>query len=186
MKKTVRIDDINPNTDQAKLKAMLAILRARWPSCRLLLGVSPLAHVVGQEDLEQVHPKILNAHSDYRLLYAATRMWLPSPTEYADIDPAPEFASHGLVHVDHRLLCKEAQELSIILSCSLSRSDVFIPPFNKWNTDTEDICRRQQVELVKFEDGWRHIGYTDDLELPLLYFHTFDFSLESFAAKLCA
>ena len=59
------------------------------------------------------------------------------------------------MHVDHRLLHPAAQEMSIVTSCRLIGADVFIPPFNKWNEYTEEICADRQITLVKFEDGWR-------------------------------
>jgi len=85
------------------------------------------------------------------------------------------------VHVDHRLLKKEAQELSILVSCSLSKSKIFVPPFNKWNKDTDEICEEHGIELVKFEDGWLCMEYNNfDVNHDLWYVHSREFTVESF------
>ena len=89
--------------------------------------------------------------------------------------------SHGLIHVDHRLLSREAQEMSILTSCSLAKSKVFVPPFNKWNKDSEDICREHNIQLVKFEDGWLCMEYNDfNPDQELWYIHSREFTLDSF------
>jgi hypothetical protein len=82
------------------------------------------------------------------------------------------------VHVDHRLLHKCAQELSILVSCSLAKSSIFIPPFNKWNKDTEEVCKENHIELIKFEDGWlsmEHNEYKEDQQLWYLHARDFNF-----------
>ncbi len=84
-------------------------------------------------------------------------------------------ASHGLIHVDHRLMGREAQELSIVASCSLVGAKIFVPPFNKWNRDTASVCDEHGIELVKFEDGWRHVRFNAfDPSHDKYYLHTHD------------
>jgi hypothetical protein len=68
-------------------------------------------------------------------------------------------AGHGIAHVDHRLLGRKSQELSILMSCSLARASVFIPPYNKYDKNTEAICTANGIELIRFEDGWLHSLY---------------------------
>jgi hypothetical protein len=41
----------------------------------------------------------------------------------------------------------------------LTNSKTFVPPFNKWNRDTEAICSEWRVELVKFESGWKSMEH---------------------------
>jgi hypothetical protein len=126
---------------------------------------------------ERIFPKILNAYSDFRLFYHIDKAGIPEIKT-----PNIEKAAHGLIHVDHRLLSKEAQEMSIIVSSSLAQSKIFIPPFNKWNKDTETICQENSIELIKFESGWKHILYNQIIgNIGKYYFHTHDFSFEDFA-----
>jgi len=170
---TFRCDDVSINTNHSKLWDMLRLLEPY----RVILGISPLVFETMMRDTgkERVYPEILNAHSDHRLLYKADACGLPEAIGWNFA-----LAGHGLVHVDHRLLSREAQELSIITSCSLVGASIFIPPFNKWNRDTESICQEQGYGLIKFEDGWQHlkhhpIGKPDGL----YYFHTHDFNTVS-------
>jgi hypothetical protein len=179
MNKIFRFDDICINTDMGKANEMARMLRKKFPNCEILFCISPLVHPM--EDYadpvtrERIFPKIMNAYSDFRRFYQVDKCGCP------DIIPEVSRASHGLIHVDHRLLAKEAQEMSIMVSCSLSGSKVFVPPFNKWNKDTEDICEEHDITLVKFEDGWLCMEYNDfDETHDLWYVHSREFTLNGF------
>ncbi len=177
-----RFDDICANTDMAKANAMGRILRTRYPNCEIWFCISPLVHDMSgaqSSDKERIFPRILNAYSDFRNFYQVTRCALP------DIIPEVSRASHGLIHVDHRLLTKESQEMSILVSCALARSSIFVPPFNKWNQDTADICQEHDIRLARFEDGWLCMEYNSfDPEHELWYLHSREFTIESFEEKL--
>lgn len=173
MSLTFRIDDVSLNTDLSKLATMTARLRDKFERCKIMYGVS-LA--VSEDVGERVFPKIWNAFSDHRKYFLVDRIGMPNILAGADI------ASHGLVHVDHRHLSREAQELSILMSCSVLQTNIFIPPFNKWNADTESVCAEHKVYLVKFEDGWRHLKYEAFDGSGNWYFHTHDFELPEFKA----
>jgi hypothetical protein len=113
--------------------------------------------------------------SDHRQFYKADIAAIPEIPDYV------EKASHGLIHVDHRLLKKSAQEMSILVSCSLSKSNIFVPPFNKWNKNTEKICRSNNIELVKFEDGWKCMEYNKfDSSVSKWYLHHREFTVDTF------
>jgi len=49
--------------------------------------------------------------------------------------------------------------MSILISCSLLNTDRYVPPFNKWNYDTEMICDLASINLIKFEDGWKNMKF---------------------------
>jgi hypothetical protein len=175
---TIRIDDISVNTNQQKLKAMTDIILKKYPECQLILGVSLAVFNLEAEadDLqkERVFPKILNAYSDHTKYFACEKIGIPK------LDPRAKIASHGLVHVDHRLLSKECQELSILFSCSVLKTNIFIPPFNKWNRITSELCILHNIELIQFERGWQHLKYEKFLGTGRYYFHTHDFTLPGF------
>lgn len=176
--KTFRFDDICINTDMDMVQRMTDYLFDAFRGCRVIYGVSPLVHEMDTGDKvkdQRVFPEVLNAMSDYRNFYKVELAGIP------DIDPRVVRAGHGLVHVDHRLLTKEVQELSIIASCSLVRADVFIPPFNKWNHDTEDVCRKNGIELIKFESGWKSMECNKyETWHPLWYLHSREWKVEKF------
>lgn len=168
-----RIDDVSINTDRAKLLAMIDVLLERF-NCRVICGISPI--VFDNAGAERVFPPILKALSDHREFYKGDRIGVPPIRD----DERIIAASHGLVHVDHRLLSREAQEMSILISCSIIQTRIFIPPWNHWNNDTKEICREHGIELVKFEDGWKHLRYQRFGDNDRVYFHTHDFSIEEF------
>jgi len=178
MNKVFRFDDICVNADMKKANEMARILRNKFPNCEILFCISPLVHDMSAADgitRERIFPKILNAYSDHRKFYEVDYCGRP------EIIPEVSRASHGLVHVDHRLLSKEAQELSILVSCSLAKSKIFVPPFNKWNKDTEEICDEAGINLIKFEDGWLCMEYNSfNPKHNLWYVHSREFELEEF------
>ena len=184
-KLTFRFDDVSINTDATKLSAMVGFLRQRFEGhdMKIIFAVSPLVHILNSdESQERVFPKMLHVESDFREFYLAARAGLPKCMDLAD-----EVASHGLIHVDHRLLTRSAQEMSIMVSCSLLRSYVFVPPFHKWNKKTEEICQEHKIELVK-HIGWEqhHLLYHQfqpGIEY-YYYLHTHDFpTYDAFVAR---
>ena len=71
--------------------------------------------------------------------------------------------------------------MSIITSCALAKSSIFVPPFNKWDKNTEEICEENKIELVKFEDGWLCCEYNKyDSNHNLWYLHAREFTLKDF------
>ena len=202
---TFRIDDVSLNTDLARLQAIVAVVRSRLPRARFLLAISPLVHDLSAEpEAEQgrIFPRILNAHSDHRVFFRVDRAGLPYVSQevqeayFPDIEIIYDYlinasditpVSHGLLHVDHRLLDRGQQEMSILISCSLAKSKIFVPPFNKWNAATEEICREHGIELVKWEDGWKHAGHNGfDPAHDRYYLHEHDTTAEQIGAWIDA
>ena len=150
-RKIFRFDDICLNADMDLHIGIAEHIIKKIPSAEVIFCVSPLVHDMeaeGGKTKQRIFPQILNAHSDYRKFYQVDKCGIPSFPSWITR------AGHGLIHVDHRLLTRETQELSILTSCSLSKSSIFVPPFNKWNKFTEEICNEHNIKLVKFEDGW--------------------------------
>lgn len=168
-----RFDDVCTNADMNTHHDMAEYLFNTFKKCRVIWAISPLTH---SQCGARVFPKIWNAHSDYKIHYNLDKVSIPEVK-----DSRIEKATHGLIHVDHRLLTKEAQEMSILVSASLIDAKIFVPPFNKWNTDTENICKDNGIELIKFEDGWESMEYNKFGKYNrLLYLHAREWTLESF------
>ena len=179
IKKIFRFDDVCINADMVSINDMTNFLFDRFQTCVVLWGVSPLVHDMSEEKNEitrqRIFPKILNAHSDYRKYYDVDLAGVPNLNTKATL------AAHGLVHVDHRLLPKPAQEMSILISASLVKSKIFIPPFNKWNKDTDEICKEHGIELIKFEDGWLSMEHNKFNEShDKWYLHAREFTFDNF------
>ena len=176
---TFRFDDVCINADMGLINKMTDFIFNKFQDCDILWGISPLVHDMSFENdskqSQRIFPKILNAYSDHRKFYAVDKAGLP------EIHPRAKMASHGLIHVDHRLLNKEAQEMSILVSSSLAKANIFIPPFNKWNSDTESICNDNNIELIKFEDGWLCMEYNKfNSGHKKWYLHAREFSFNQF------
>lgn len=169
--KIFRFDDVSINSNMRMTHELTNYIVNRFPQALVYWGISPLVHNKEQVG-ERVYPKILNAYSDFRCFYEVDHAGLP------DENTMGIRASHGLIHVDHRLLSKEAQEMSILISCSLIKTRIFIPPFNKWNKITEEICRDNGITLFKFEEGFlcmEHERYAE--EHRLWYLHARDWTV---------
>lgn len=183
MKYTFRIDDISINTPLLKLTQMIVFLRKRTKNPLIILGVSPLVHAVPcphELSSERVFPAILNAFPNHLPFLKPTKLGIPAVADFG-----ATLASHGLVHVDHRLLSLGAQQLSIVVSCSLLNTSLFIPPFNKYNSDTEEVCHTHGIQLMRADPmEWTHLAYLSFRPgLQNYYFHTHDFTFEDFKEK---
>lgn len=180
MNKIFRFDDVSINSDIAATNAMASFLIDKFPYCKIIFGISSMVHNIDEEkEKERVFPKILNAYSDFRKFYEVDAVGIPDVISHKNI----VLATHGLIHVDHRLLTKEAQEISIIVSQSLVKSKIFIPPFNHWNNDTDTICKEHGIQLIKFEEGWKsleHNKYQHNEKHNLWYLHARAFTIETF------
>lgn len=178
-KKVFRFDDICINCDIDLANSIADTILEKFPEAVILYGVSPLVNDMGDydgKDSQRIYPKIFNAYSDFRLFYRLDKCGLPE-----NLHRKATVASHGLIHVDHRLLERSAQEMSILVSCSLTKSKIFIPPFNKWNRDTESICKENGIDLIKFEDGWKCVEYNEfDSNHNMWYLHHREFTEQSF------
>ncbi len=178
-KRYFRFDDVSINSNMDITNKMAEFLMSKFPACEVIFGISPLVHNMqdekDQQSKERVFPSLLSAFSDYKNFYKVTKFGLP------DMIKGITTASHGLVHIDHRLLPRDVQEMSIMISCSLTNSKIFVPPFNKWNKDTESVCNEHKIELIKFEDGWRSMEHNEYNEVQKLwYLHARAFALEKF------
>jgi hypothetical protein len=177
--KTFRFDDVCINSDMELLNSLTDFLFAKIPDCEVMWAISP-AVVQMERYLQRVFPKKWNALSDNTVHYKLDKVGVPK------IHPRVTVATHGLVHADHRLMDTGAQELSIVLSKSLIDIEAkhfcehFVPPFNKWNFDTEIICREREINLVKFEDGWRSMEFEKwNDHHHMWYLHAREWTLES-------
>ena len=175
-----RFDDVCINADMDRTNAQTDFLFEKFPDSEVIWGISPLVHDMSNEEdrpskRERIFPEIFNAYSDHTSFFMVDKAGIP------EIPERVTRAGHGLVHVDHRLLTKEQQEMSILISRSLVKAKIFIPPFNKWNADTFEICDQYNIELIMFENGWlsmEHNKFNHDQEK--WYLHGRAFNLHDF------
>jgi len=178
MKMIFRFDDVCINANMSLINEMTDFLFCNFTNCDVIWGVSPLVNDMSNytgKNKERIFPEIFNAHSDHRIFFNVDKTGIP------DLHNKVKLAGHGLIHVDHRLLTKEQQEMSILISSSLVNSKLFIPPFNKWNKDTDNICKEHNIELIKFEDGWLSMEHNKfNFKHNKWYLHAREFTYEQF------
>lgn|SRR3990167_3037384 len=169
-----RFDDVFFGANMKLHNQMADYLFHYFPSCEIIWACSPMASS-SSINSQRIFPREWNALSDVCKFYQMDLMGHPVRRDGIVI------ASHGLIHADHRLLSKGAQELSILLSCSLLQAKIFVPPFNKWDMNTEYICDRNNIKLIKFEDGWRCMEYNSfSKDIKEWYLHAREWTMESF------
>lgn len=183
-----RIDDVSINTDAKKLEQMIMWLQDKFDGCRIILAVSPAVSDMSacEQELnrERVFSAMLHVENDFRVFYKMEKVGVPSYLDDFKRNYSVELAAHGMVHVDHRLLKKSAQELSIVMSCALVRSRWFVPPFHKWDDRTETICAVNGIQILKTDRNCRHLGLQAfDPRFEWHYFHTHDFTFDTFCGR---
>ena len=142
----IRFDSVSGNTDFTLLYEKIDFLRSKM-NCGVYLSYSPLYHNAAEGG--RTYRQILDDLSDYKNFFNVNTCKLHRPKR-----EGIEIVSHGLIYVDHRLLTYAQQELSILTTRYLVNSKKFVPPFNKYNEDTEKICNKYLISLIKTEDLW--------------------------------
>lgn len=159
-----RDDDINYNTNFYKLYYLYQLISEVFPSSEIWACVTLFSRQNGRGS---VYDEIPFKNKPVPWFYDVDRI-----LERFHILHKVKICSHGLFHVDHSKLHKEAQEMSIISSCRFLKTSVFVPPFNRFNDDTISVCRENGIELIQ-KDGWRNFEYADfDPSHPKWYFHS--------------
>lgn len=187
-----RFDDISPNTNLIKLSHMTEFLIKNNLFDEIWYCISLFAHdpeiqyhksEPQKTDLEKerVFPNIFKAFNDYKNFFLVDKFFNEFINLKKQIHKKVKLVSHGLFHIDHRLLTKEVQEVSIMVSCNFVNSFIFVPPFNKFDGNTENICDEQGIKLIKWEDDWLHLKHNKyDKSHEKYYVHTFDLNEKEF------
>lgn len=163
-----RFDDICINSNPINDWALTDYLLEK--GYKVIWAVSPL---VNKGCGERVYPRVMNAFSDHRLFFNVDKAGIP------EIHPDVQKAGHGLWHIDHRLLSMELQEASILTSCSLIGARMFVPPYNKYNTDTISICKEHSIGIAMFEEGWLSAEYNEfDEKHKKWYLHSREWGVD--------
>jgi hypothetical protein len=165
----IRFDDVCSRTDENKLKDLIS-------ECSKYGDVWLSVNIFSQHsDKESVYPNVPFKDSSVSSFYKVDEIYFETPmTHLAGIRMCDDYAvvSHGLVHCDHSRISRDAQEMSIVTSCNFLQTDVFVPPFNRFNQDTEDICRVNNIQLAKLSEGWKSMEHNAfDSSHQLWYLH---------------
>jgi hypothetical protein len=164
-----RNDDVNFNTDKNHLASIYGVIHEIFPNAEIWSGITLFA---GRNNRKSVYGDLPLKTKETNWFYKNADSFM-----YDYRHPMYKVASHGLYHVDHSKISKDAQEMSILGSCSYLDSKIFIPPFNKFNQDTVDVCFDNDI---KFDPhGWRSLEHaTFDASHKKWYFHSWRFTAD--------
>lgn len=173
----IRNDDVNPITNVKDLESIYAIIRETIPNVEIWSCISLMAK---QNSIGALYPDLPLRGRDKAFFYdvncLGTRRLLGLNLG--------TIVSHGLLHIDHSHYSRDAQEISIITSCNLLNTKIFVPPFSSFNEDTKQICEANSIRLVKPEDGWKSLESEKfDPKHKLWFFHSWRFNPETFKEK---
>lgn len=173
-----RNDDVNPSTDLEALYDMYEVIARLFPESRIMSGIT----LFGKWNEKQaVYPDLPLKDHPKEYFYNANRFLHRHHHVIGDI------ASHGLYHVKHSKLSKDAQEMSILGSCNFLNTKKFIAPFNDFNHHTQDICQANKIELVNNAMDWKSLEFNKfDPNHKAWYFHSWRYSTKQLKDKLSA
>lgn len=170
-----RNDDVNENTDIIQLYGMYSHLRALYPDAKIISGITVLSR---SNKKGSVYGNVPFKDNPVSWFYDVDLAW-------KGFGLVSDIASHGLLHIDHSKAVKEVQEMSILTSCNLLKTRAFIPPFNRWNSETLNICIKNDIELIGLGGKWKSLEFEPfDPNHKYWYFHSWRFNIESFKKAL--
>ena len=154
----IRIDDVSANTDMEELDDLLDAVRDTLHPTKIILAVNPISQSNDEGSVYLGVPfKAQPSEFFYNVDAMINLMEIPVEDDIV-------VASHGLLHIDHTRYDSKTQELSIVSSCSLLDTDTFVPPFNRYNYTTEEVCRKHGIKLIRSTDGWKSLDYHAKVE----------------------
>ena len=170
MNKTIfRIDDVTKNSDVQNLNGIVCAIREQDPLARIWLCVTLFSK---KNEVGSVYPNPPFKHRPSNWFYHVDDFSAHETLNNLLTWDFVDICSHGLWHVDHSMISEELQRASILTSCTYLNTKTFVPPFNKWNDKTAKICADNDIELIRYEDGWKSLEFNDYDEVgKKWYFH---------------
>ena len=176
-----RLDDISPNTNLAELEQQVSLLRDYG---QVILGVN-LFSKRNEEGSVYPSPPFRSRPQEY--FYDVNQIMSLSSIGLLISMEGVLVASHGMIHARHDELHRDAIEMSILTSCNILRTRIFIPPFNLISPDVESVCAENAISLVRNDEKttWRSLE-TENLDRSHehWYFHPWRVSLNRLKERL--
>lgn len=164
----IRNDDVSANT--VDLKQVYDIINSKYPSCTIYSCTS----VLSKDSMRgSVYPDLPLKDKPLDYFFNVDRV--KSAKSFIEHDfPNVSIVSHGLWHFDHTSVDSQLKKASIISSCRLLYTNIFVPPFNKWDEEMQLICESNGIQMIKSDlDGWKSFEHNNfDPEHELWYFHS--------------
>ena len=165
-----RNDDICSNTNLMRLREMYEVIKQEHPAVRIISGVTLFSSGGTKGSI----------YDDIPFKDKPTNWFYGVDSFIKDISRVPgEIASHGLLHVDHSKISRDAQEMSILTSCNYLGTNLFIPPFNKFNADTVRICLNNNITIFNSKK-WKSIEFEPfNTDHEYWYFHSWRYDKDT-------
>jgi hypothetical protein len=170
-----RNDDVSVNTNKKKLAQIYGAIHTVFPDAEIWSCIT----LFGQKNSKgSVYKDVPFKGKETNWFYKNIDSFM-----YLYRHALYKTASHGLFHIDHSKVNRQAQEMSIISSCAYLHTDKFVPPFNKYNQDTLDICFDNEIKIDT--DGWKSLEFEPfDPKHEKWYFHSWRWEPETLKRKL--
>lgn len=172
-----RNDDVNPNTNFKELSGIYNTIKKLYPKSDIISCVTVFGRY---SPFGSVYPDVPFKNKAKEWFFRVDRC-----INELDIITKDKIASHGLIHNDHSELDRDAQKMSILTSCSYLNTDLFVPPFNKYNHATREICDSNGIIMIDDLGQWKSLEYEPfDPTHRFWYFHSWRFNAKSIKEAL--
>ncbi len=175
----IRNDDVSASSDMTSIFEMYDLIWKRFPDAIIWSGVS----VFSRGRANSIYPELPLKEKPIEWFYNADKMWRWVFEKMYEGDKH-KIISHGLYHVDHSQLSKDAQVMSILGSCKYLKTDIFAPPYGWGNNDMVNICRDNNIQLLLNAD-WKSLEFNKfDSRHKRWYFHSWRYTIPRLKEQL--
>lgn len=173
----LRDDDINPSSNYANIIRTYNVIKSIYKDSTIIPCVTLFSRY---NKNGSVYEEVPFKNQPTNWFYNVDKFML----EYEYV-AKENIASHGLFHVNHAKLSKDAQSMSILGSCHFLKTNMFCAPFNAFNQDTIDICVDNSINLINKTYPWKSLEHEEfNPNHKYWYFHSWRFSSQDVKRKL--
>lgn len=143
-----RNDDVSGTTDIQRMFHCYDVIKNIFPESQILSAVSIFSK---KNPIGSVYPGVPFKNNPQKWFYDVDSGF---DLDFLSCMDLSKVVSHGMLHFDHSKASYDAQEMSILTSCNLLKTNIFVPPFNRFNLDTEIICKENNIFLIGKDEKW--------------------------------
>lgn len=170
-----RNDDVNPNSNFKEIREIYSIIKKYFPNSEIYSCVNIFAK---ETPTGMPYPPTKKLVKD-RKLYLIDKIF-----DLKELEGLEKIVSHGMWHLDHWHSSEDLQTFSIVSSCKLLKTNIFIPPFWRFTKLTKKICEDNKIKLW-VEPKWVNFDNQEITRYNRYYIiHSWKFTPESFEKKL--
>jgi len=142
MQKIFRNDDINPNSNFDDIRKMYGIIKSYFPDAVIYSAVNVMSQT---SENKSPYKKIKTNEIDFT--------GIDRVIDLKDLQGLENIVSHGLFHIDHRNSDVQLWKMSILASCQILKTNIFVPPFLRKNRDIRKFCNKHNIKILGIDDG---------------------------------